>query len=154
MSEAGWTWPDVLEDEADARSYVSHWADPLAVERLDQFAELLLEENQRQNLISKPSEGTLWQRHFADSAQLLRFVPRETLREPFGATWLDLGTGAGFRSGRGTGGQAREIAQCGHPRWHSQSSLYHGGADARSACRDQIAAGVVGAWSRGRLTQF
>ena len=34
----------------------------------------------------------MWVRHIADSAQLLRFVPRETPSRP----WLDLGTGAGF----------------------------------------------------------
>jgi 16S rRNA (guanine527-N7)-methyltransferase len=32
----------------------------------------------------------VWQRHIADSAQLLLHVPRET------SSWLDLGTGAGF----------------------------------------------------------
>ena len=96
MSEALWTWPEVLADEESARSYVAHWADQAAIERLERFASLLLEENQRQNLISKPSEVALWQRHFADSAQLLRFVPRETLMASSDHTWLDLGTGAGF----------------------------------------------------------
>ncbi|QIQ88267.1 16S rRNA (guanine(527)-N(7))-methyltransferase RsmG [Erythrobacter sp.] len=63
------------------------------MERLERFAALLLDENRRQNLISKPSEAQLWQRHIADSAQLLEYVPRET--SPPGP-WLDLGTGAGF----------------------------------------------------------
>ena len=36
-------------------------------------------------------EQRLWQRHFADSAQLLTFVSRGT-----SLSWLDLGTGAGF----------------------------------------------------------
>jgi 16S rRNA (guanine527-N7)-methyltransferase len=40
--------------------------------------------------MSKPSEAAIWLRHFADSAQLLNYVPRET------SPWLDLGTGAGF----------------------------------------------------------
>ncbi|WP_156423801.1 16S rRNA (guanine(527)-N(7))-methyltransferase RsmG [Erythrobacter sp. YT30] len=65
------------------------------MERLDRFASLLLSENRRQNLISKPSESQLWQRHFADSAQLLEYVPRET-RCSIEKPWLDLGTGAGF----------------------------------------------------------
>jgi 16S rRNA (guanine527-N7)-methyltransferase len=34
--------------------------------------------------------ATVWQRHFADSLQLLDHVPRET------APWLDLGSGAGI----------------------------------------------------------
>ncbi|MEM6857111.1 MAG: 16S rRNA (guanine(527)-N(7))-methyltransferase RsmG [Pseudomonadota bacterium] len=96
MSEDAWTWPEVLTDEESARSYVAHWADQVGIDRLELFFSLLLEENQRQNLISKPSEAALWQRHFADSAQLLRFVPRETLVASPGAVWLDLGTGAGF----------------------------------------------------------
>ena len=65
------------------------------VERLEALIAALLEENRQQNLISKPSEAQIWQRHIADSAQLLRFVPRETSRASGGA-WLDLGTGAGF----------------------------------------------------------
>ncbi|MGB3473039.1 MAG: 16S rRNA (guanine(527)-N(7))-methyltransferase RsmG [Erythrobacter sp.] len=86
----------LLSSEAEARAYVEEWADAEALERLDQFAALLLAENQRQNLISKASEDTLWLRHFADSAQLLSFVPRETLAKPSNEPWLDLGTGAGF----------------------------------------------------------
>ncbi|MBT8388872.1 MAG: 16S rRNA (guanine(527)-N(7))-methyltransferase RsmG [Altererythrobacter sp.] len=60
--------------------------------RLEALIAALIEENQRQNLISRPSEAQMWVRHIADSAQLLRFVPRETISRP----WLDLGTGAGF----------------------------------------------------------
>ncbi|MEO0871014.1 MAG: 16S rRNA (guanine(527)-N(7))-methyltransferase RsmG [Pseudomonadota bacterium] len=96
MSEVAWTWPEVLANEESARAYVAHWADQAAITRLERFASLLLDENQRQNLISKPSEAALWQRHFADSAQLLRLVPRETLSASSDHTWLDLGTGAGF----------------------------------------------------------
>ena len=86
----------VLQDEASAKTYVARWADEVAMERLEQFAALLLEENKRQNLISKPSEQHLWLRHFADSAQLLEYVPRETLLDSNAGPWLDLGTGAGF----------------------------------------------------------
>ena len=59
------------------------------MEKLEQFSALLLEENQRHNLISKSTEGDLWNRHFADAAQLLDFVPS-------GATWIDIGSGAGL----------------------------------------------------------
>jgi 16S rRNA (guanine527-N7)-methyltransferase len=57
---------------------------------LDRFAELLRTENERQNLVSKGSLESLWVRHIADSAQLLRFVPSPD------ASWVDLGSGAGF----------------------------------------------------------
>jgi 16S rRNA (guanine527-N7)-methyltransferase len=85
--------PDILNDEMAARAYVAGLCDDAAMARLEMFANLLLEENSRQNLISKASENTLWVRHLADSAQLLEHVPRETLGE---GPWLDLGTGAGF----------------------------------------------------------
>lgn len=81
----------MIADEASARAFVADLADEAALARLDRLCELLLAENQLQNLISRPSEGQLWQRHIADSAQLLRYVPRET-----SGPWLDLGTGAGF----------------------------------------------------------
>ncbi len=81
----------LLETESQAREYVAELGDAQAMERLDKLIELLLVENREQNLISKPSEEQIWLRHVADSAQLLRFVPRET-----SGPWLDLGTGAGF----------------------------------------------------------
>jgi 16S rRNA (guanine527-N7)-methyltransferase len=58
--------------------------------RLDAFVDLLRDENQRQNLVSKPSLDAVWTRHIRDSAQLLRFAPSPH------ASWIDLGTGAGF----------------------------------------------------------
>jgi 16S rRNA (guanine527-N7)-methyltransferase len=58
--------------------------------QLDAFAALVCEENERQNLISRASAAQIWLRHIADSAQLLRFVPNGQ------ASWVDLGTGAGF----------------------------------------------------------
>ena len=58
--------------------------------RLDAFVDLLRAENARQNLVSKASLDQIWLRHIADSAQLARFAPSR------GASWIDLGTGAGF----------------------------------------------------------
>ncbi|MEM7665384.1 MAG: 16S rRNA (guanine(527)-N(7))-methyltransferase RsmG [Pseudomonadota bacterium] len=86
----------MIETEEQARDYVAGLANKVAMERLDRFSELLIAENRQQNLISKPSEVQIWQRHFADSAQLLEHVPRETLQGDRGGPWLDLGTGAGF----------------------------------------------------------
>lgn len=60
------------------------------IERLEAFTTLLREENERQNLVSKGSLATLWERHILDSAQLVRFAPADA------GLWLDLGTGAGF----------------------------------------------------------
>jgi 16S rRNA (guanine527-N7)-methyltransferase len=80
----------MLTGETEAREFCGSLTDAVGLARLDRLAELLRTENREQNLIAKASEDILWLRHFADSAQLLRHVPRET------GTWLDLGTGAGF----------------------------------------------------------
>ena len=58
--------------------------------QLDRYVALLLEENVRQNLISRASVGEIWERHVADSAQLIRFAPRPD------SSWLDIGSGAGL----------------------------------------------------------
>ena len=60
------------------------------VERLETYIRLLMDENQRQNLISSGTLPQLWERHIIDSAQLVRFEPRD------GASWVDVGSGAGL----------------------------------------------------------
>jgi 16S rRNA (guanine527-N7)-methyltransferase len=60
------------------------------MDRLEAFEALLRLENERQNLVSKGSLETFWERHVLDSAQLVRFAPAAA------RSWLDLGTGAGF----------------------------------------------------------
>ncbi|RGP41880.1 16S rRNA (guanine(527)-N(7))-methyltransferase [Altererythrobacter insulae] len=82
----------MLNTEDDARTYVTGLAKNDGFERLETLASELVKENELQNLISKPSESQIWCRHIADSAQLLEYVPRETISGP----WMDLGTGAGF----------------------------------------------------------
>lgn len=82
----------VLRDETSARAFVEGLTDAAGMLRLEALSAALINENQRQNLISRPSEAQMWVRHIADSTQLLRLVPRETPSRP----WLDLGTGAGF----------------------------------------------------------
>lgn len=57
---------------------------------LDRFRSLLLEENERQNLISPSSRDTIWNRHLVDSAQLLH---HSTARPQ---TWFDIGSGPGL----------------------------------------------------------
>ena len=78
-------------DEGEARAWVERECDVSreTMAKLDAFADLLRAENERQNLVSRGTLDQLWLRHIADSAQLLRFAPA-------GASWLDLGTGAGF----------------------------------------------------------
>jgi 16S rRNA (guanine527-N7)-methyltransferase len=59
-------------------------------DKLDAYAALVREENERQNLVSGTTLDALWERHIIDSAQLARFEPRA------GASWVDLGSGAGL----------------------------------------------------------
>lgn len=59
------------------------------MEGFEAFVSFLVEENARQNLVSRSSLDQVWSRHIADSAQLLRFAPDA-------GSWLDLGSGAGF----------------------------------------------------------
>lgn len=80
----------MIDSEEQARGFVAKIADAEALARLEIFREELIAENFRQNLVSAASLEHIWLRHFADSAQLLEHVPRET------GIWLDLGTGAGF----------------------------------------------------------
>jgi 16S rRNA (guanine527-N7)-methyltransferase len=86
-----------LTTEAEARAWLDTLIgeDAAAWARLERLVALLAEENARQNLVSAASMGEVWLRHIVDSAQLLRFVPRETSPKSTGV-WLDLGTGAGF----------------------------------------------------------
>jgi 16S rRNA (guanine527-N7)-methyltransferase len=58
--------------------------------KIEAYAALLREENERQNLVSAATLGDLWRRHILDSAQLVRFEPHA------GATWADIGAGAGL----------------------------------------------------------
>lgn len=58
-------------------------------EKLERFSTLLIEENERQNLIAPNSVGELWTRHILDGAQLLGFAQQ-------GGRWLDIGSGPGL----------------------------------------------------------
>ncbi len=83
----------ILSDELAAKAWfetLPEWTSQ-AEHRLTALATLLAAENERQNLVSASSLESLWVRHYADSAQLLAYVSRET-----SSPWLDLGTGAGF----------------------------------------------------------
>lgn len=83
-----------IQTEVEAKAWLREEleVDTLAMDRLARLADLLCEENERQNLVARGTLPHVWQRHIVDSAQLLH-VSRGTL--PAGS-WLDLGTGAGF----------------------------------------------------------
>ncbi|WP_338502125.1 16S rRNA (guanine(527)-N(7))-methyltransferase RsmG [Sphingomonas kaistensis] len=58
-------------------------------DKLEAFADLLLGENSRQNLISRRTEEEIRVRHIDDSLQLLEHAPVD-------AYWLDIGSGPGL----------------------------------------------------------
>ena len=79
-----------IADESEARAYVASLCDGIAMDRLAKLSDLLIAENASQNLVAKATIPIVWQRHIADSAQLVELVPATQ------APWLDLGSGAGF----------------------------------------------------------
>lgn len=60
------------------------------IARLSTYAELIATWQRTINLVAPGTLGEIWQRHFADSAQVLGYAPPEA------KSWLDLGSGAGF----------------------------------------------------------
>ena len=80
----------MIASEEEARAYVARLSDGRALDRLDRLVRDLSAENQRQNLIARATLPTVWQRHIADSAQLLELCAASD------GPWLDLGSGAGF----------------------------------------------------------
>ncbi len=82
----------MTKDEAHGWLESNGWWSGEAGERLRGFVDLLLDEADRQNLISAGTRPHVWARHIVDSAQLLTLAPEETAD----GTWVDLGTGAGL----------------------------------------------------------
>ena len=78
--------PDLTADRSRALALTPVSRETLA--RLDRFVALLLDWQQRINLIASSTEPTLWTRHIADSLQLLALAPPQI--------WVDFGSGAGF----------------------------------------------------------
>ena len=76
-----------IENAADfARTFqVSHET----VEKLELYERLLMQWQKAVNLVAPATIPLLWQRHFADSAQLVSLAPQAK-------TWVDLGSGGGF----------------------------------------------------------
>ncbi|OWQ94344.1 16S rRNA (guanine(527)-N(7))-methyltransferase RsmG [Sphingopyxis witflariensis] len=84
---------ELLDSEERARVWIGETFAPSSRqwEYLERFAELLIAENDRQNLIAASTIPNLWVRHIADSAQLLALDQRNG-----DGLWLDLGSGAGL----------------------------------------------------------
>ncbi|MBB6426380.1 16S rRNA (guanine(527)-N(7))-methyltransferase RsmG [Sphingopyxis sp. JAI128] len=79
--------------EDEARAWIANELSPTAAQwaRLEHFAQMLIAENARQNLIAASTIPTIWLRHIADSAQLLALDTREGR-----GLWIDLGSGPGL----------------------------------------------------------
>jgi len=88
--------------EDEARAWIEQGFDVSREtwERLERYVALLLEESGQQNLISQSTRDQVWNRHIADSAQLLLHVPVAPpgAADGFasGPNWVDLGAGAGL----------------------------------------------------------
>jgi 16S rRNA (guanine527-N7)-methyltransferase len=59
------------------------------ISRLDAFVELLLQWQEKTNLVAPSTLPQLWTRHIADSLQLFSIAPHI-------GTWIDFGSGGGF----------------------------------------------------------
>lgn len=75
--------------EAEARAWMVARFGSAAVDRVDAFLAMVLDENERQNLIAPSTAAHMWARHAVDSAQLVTMVEDDGL-------WVDVGTGGGF----------------------------------------------------------
>ncbi|WP_373088220.1 16S rRNA (guanine(527)-N(7))-methyltransferase RsmG [Sneathiella sp.] len=78
--------PNLTADGFQAAANVSRET----IERLEQYAALLIKWQKAINLVGKSTLPDLWRRHMLDSYQLLRHTEKTAGR------WLDLGSGAGF----------------------------------------------------------
>ena len=61
-----------------------------SIDKLKLFEIELLKANKRYNFIAKSTEGSIWSRHFLDSAQLIKYINFKQ------GSLSDLGSGAGF----------------------------------------------------------
>ena len=86
-------WPDIKPEE---RAYIEGIFGEQTENFLEQtrtFLTLLLEENEKHNLIGENTVATLWQRHILDSLQLTSYLTNSTSE-----VIIDLGSGGGFPS--------------------------------------------------------
>lgn len=67
-----------------------HDLQPSQIKALEEFVWLVIQENNRYNLIGESTVEDIWNRHVLDSAQLLRFIKNKNSK------FVDFGSGAGF----------------------------------------------------------
>lgn len=80
--------PEIFTNERE--EFLAHFpVSPETLLRLERYAALLCEWNQKFNLIAGSTEPHIWRRHFLDCAQLIKFIPPESIV-------ADLGSGAGL----------------------------------------------------------
>ena len=76
--------------EEEARDWIDRHFGCEKRRTIEQFVQLLIAETEKQNLVAPSTLDTIWNRHIADSAQLIHLAERQ------GGVWLDIGTGGGF----------------------------------------------------------
>ena len=80
--------PKATKDEIEIiKQYIKNSNEKFLI--LEQFVEMVLDENKKHNLIGNNTENNIWTRHVIDSLQLVDFIQNEQ-------TIIDLGSGAGF----------------------------------------------------------
>jgi 16S rRNA (guanine527-N7)-methyltransferase len=77
--------------EDDARDWIEQRFGANSLGKLRSFAQMVVEESAKQNLIAASTIEQLWVRHMLDSAQLVPLAVAAA-----SGPWLDVGTGAGF----------------------------------------------------------
>jgi len=78
------------KEEIFAQINKFHQIDNNIIEKLEEFVKILLNYNQKYNLIGKSTIDDIWQRHILDSAQLIKFIKDKNL------ILGDFGSGSGL----------------------------------------------------------
>ncbi len=60
------------------------------IHRLSLYEEMIISWNQKFNLVSENTISQIWTRHFLDSAQIMKYIPKSA------QSLADMGSGAGF----------------------------------------------------------
>jgi len=81
--------PPLEGEEASEAFFDAVGATPAHMDDVEAFRLMLIQANDRMNLVGDSTLGDFWRRHFVDSAQLLLFAPEARI-------WADLGSGAGL----------------------------------------------------------
>ena len=74
--------------EEEAQHWIRDRFGAEATAKIENFIQMVLMENSKQNLIAPSTIAAIWARHVVDSAQLTLFAGA--------GLWLDIGSGGGF----------------------------------------------------------